>query len=77
MFPDAQMMEDLKEKLVQIALDRGVPMEEIERMYNVILVRLPETNENKHSYSETTYYGNNCKITTTVIEYEGWGSYDF
>lgn len=70
MSPDEKMMEDLKEKLVQKALDRGVPMEEIERMYNCVLVRLPETNENKHSYSETTYYGNNCKITMTVIEYE-------
>lgn len=70
MFPDAHVMEDLKEKLVQRALDHGVPMEEIERRYNCVLVRLPKTNENKHSYSETTYYGNNCKITTTVIEYE-------
>lgn len=70
MGPDEKMMEELKEKLVQKALDRGVPMEEIERMYNCVLVRLPETNENKHSYSETTYYGNNCKITMTVIEYE-------
>lgn len=68
MFPDAQMMEDLKEKLVQKALERGVPMEEIERMYNVVFVKIPETNEHKHSYSETTYYGNKCKITTTVIE---------
>ena len=69
MGPDEKMMERLKEELVQKALDRGVPMEEIERMYNVVFVKIPETNENKHSYSETTYYGNNCKITMTVIEY--------
>ena len=70
MGPDEKIKERLKMELVQKALDRGVPMEEIERMYNCVLVRLPETNENKHSYSETTYFGNECKITTTVIEYE-------
>ena len=71
MGPDEKMMARLKEELVQKALEHGVPMEEIERMYNVVFVKIPETNENKHSYTETTYYGNNCKITMTVIEYEG------
>lgn len=70
MGPDEKMMARLKEELVREALDQGVPMEEIERMYNVVFVKIPETNENKHTYTETTYYGNNCKITTTVIEYE-------
>lgn len=70
MGPDEKMRERLKEELVQKALDRGVPIEEIERMYNVVFVNIPKTNENKHSYSETTHYGNDCKITITVIEYE-------
>jgi len=69
MGPDEKMKERLKEDLVRKALDQGVPMEEIERMYNVTFVKIPETNENKHSYSETKYYGNECKITMTVIEY--------
>lgn len=69
MGPDEKMKERLKEELVRKALDRGVPMEEIERMYNVVFVKIPETNENKHSYSETTHYGKDCKITMTVIEY--------
>lgn len=70
MGPDEKMKERLTEELVRKALDQGVPIEEIERMYNVVFVKIQETNENKHSYSETTYYGNNCKITMTVIEYE-------
>lgn len=70
MGPDEKMKERLKEDLVRKALDQGVPMEEIERMYNVTFVKIPETNENKHSYSGTTHFGNNCKITITVIEYE-------
>lgn len=59
----------LKEELVRKALNQGVPIEEIERMYGVTFVRIPETNEHKHSYSETRYYGNECRVTTTVIEY--------
>jgi hypothetical protein len=69
MGPDEKMKERLKEELVQKALDQGVPIEEIERMYNVVFVKTPETNENKHTYTETTYYGNECRVTTTVIEY--------
>lgn len=69
MGPDEKIMERLKEELVRKALDQGVPIEEIEEMYNVTFVKIPETNEHKHSYSETKYYGNECKITTTVIEY--------
>lgn len=69
MGPDEKIKERLKEELVRKALDRGVPIEEIERMYNVIIVNIPKTNKNKYSYSETKYYGNECKVTTTVIEY--------
>lgn len=60
----------LKEELVHKALDQGVPIEEIERMYGVTFVKIPETNKNKHSYSETKYYGNKCRVTTTVIDYK-------
>lgn len=59
----------LKEELVRKALNQGVPIEEIERMYGVTFVNIPETNKNKHSYSETKYYGNKCRVTTTVIDY--------
>ena len=69
MGPDEKMKERLKMELVQKALDRGVPIEEIERMHNITFVKIPKTNKDKHSYSETTHYGNDCKITITVIEY--------
>ena len=65
---DEKIKERLKEELVRKALNQGVPIEEIERMYGVTFVRISETNENKHSYSETKYYGNECRVTTTVIE---------
>ena len=68
MGPDEKMRERLKEELVRKALDRGIPIEEIERMYNVTFVKIPKTNKDKHSYSETTYYGNERKVTITVIE---------
>ena len=68
MGPDEKMKERLKEELVRKALDRGVPIEEIEEMYGVTFVKIPKTNENKHSYSETNYYGNECRVTTTIIE---------
>ncbi len=68
--PDERMRERLKKELVRKALDQGVSIEEIEEMYNVTFVKIPKTNENKHSYSETKYYGNECKVTITVIEYE-------
>ena len=66
---DEKIRERLKEELVRKALNQGVPIEEIERMYNVTIVKIPETNEHKHSYSETKFYGNECRVTTTVIEY--------
>ena len=69
MGPDEKIKERLKEELVRKALNQGVPIEEIERMYGVTFVNIPETNKNKHSYSETKYYGNECRVTTTVIEY--------
>lgn len=69
MGPDEKIMNRLKDELVRKALDQGVPIEEIERMYGVIFVSIPKTNENKHSYSETKYYGNKCKVTTTIIDY--------
>ena len=68
MGPDEKLKERLKEELVRKALNQGVPIEEIERMYGVTFVRIPETNEHKHSYSETKYYGNECRVTTTIIE---------
>lgn len=69
MGPDEKIKEILKKRLVQKALNQGIPIEEIERMYDVKFVKIPKTNENKHSYSETKYYGNECKVTTTVIEF--------
>lgn len=69
MGPDEKIMNRLKEELVQKALNQGVPIDEIGRMYCVTFVKIPKTNEHKHSYSETKYYGNECKVTTTVIEY--------
>lgn len=66
---DEKMKERLKMELVQKALDQKVPIEEIEEMYNVTFVKIPKTNKHKHSYSETKYYGNECKVTTTVIDY--------
>jgi hypothetical protein len=69
MGPDEKIKERLKEELVRKALNQGFPIEEIERMYNVTFVKIPKTNENKHSYSETKYYGNECRVTTTVIEF--------
>lgn len=69
MEPDEKIKERLKEELVRKALNQGVPIEEIERMYNVTFVKIPETNKNKHSYSKTKYYGSECRVTTTVIEY--------
>ena len=68
MGPDEKIKERLKEELVRKALNQGVPIEEIERMYGVTFVKIPKTNENKHSYSETRYYGNECRVTTTIIE---------
>lgn len=68
MRPDEKIKERLKDELVRKALSQGVPIEEIERMYNVTFVKIPETNKNKHSYSETKYYGNECRVTTTIIE---------
>lgn len=70
MGPDEKIKERLKEELVQKSLDQGVPIEEIERMYGVKFVKVTKTNKNKHSYSETKYYGNDCRVTTTVIECE-------
>lgn len=69
MGPDEKIKEGLKEELVRKALDHGVPIEEIERMYGVKFVKVAKNNPNKHSYSETKYYGNECRVTTTVIEY--------
>lgn len=69
MEPNEKIKERLKEELVRRTLNKGVPIEEIERMYNVTFVNIPKTNKNKHSYSETKYYGNECRVTTTVIEY--------
>lgn len=69
MGPDEKLKERLKEELVRKALNQGVPIEEIERMYGVTFVNIPETNKNKHYYSETKYYGNKCIVTTTVIDY--------
>ncbi len=69
MGPDAKIMERLKEELVRKALNKGVPIEEIERMYGVTFVDIPKTNKHKHSYSETKYYGNECRVATTVFEY--------
>ena len=68
MGPDEKMNEKLKEILVQNAIEAGVPLDEIERMYNVKFGLIEEENPNKHSYSETKYFGNVCKVTTTVIE---------
>ena len=69
MGPDEKMNEKLKEILVQNAIEAGVPLDEIERMYGVKFALIEEENPNKHSYSETKYFGNLCKVTTTVIEY--------
>lgn len=69
MGPDEKIKERLKEELVRKALSQGVPIEEIERMYGVKFVKVAKNNPNKHSYSETKYYGNECRVTTTVIEY--------
>lgn len=69
MGPDEKMNEKLKEMLVQNAIEAGVPLDEIERMYGVKFCLIKEENPNKHSYSETKYYGNKCIVTTTVIEY--------
>ena len=69
MGPDEKIKERLKEELVRKALNRGVAIEEIERMYGVKFVKVAKNNPNKHSYSETKYYGNECRVTTTVIEY--------
>ena len=68
MGPDEKIKERLKEELVRKALNRGVPIEEIERMYGVKFVKVAKNNPNKHSYSETKYYGNECRVTTTIIE---------
>lgn len=69
MKPDEKIKEILKKRLVQEALNQGIPIAEIERMYDVTFVEIPKINENKHSYSETKYYGNECKVITTVIEF--------
>lgn len=69
MGPDEKINKRLEEELVRKALNQGVPIDEIERMYGVTFVEIPKTNKNKHSYSETHYYGNKCRVTTTVIEY--------
>lgn len=69
MGPDEKIKERLKEELVRKALDHGVPIEEIERMYGVKFVKVAKNNPNKHSYSETKYCGNKCMVTKTVIEY--------
>jgi hypothetical protein len=69
MGPDVKIKEILKKRLVQKALNQGITIEEIERMYNFTFVKIPKTNENKHSYFETKYYGNECRVTTTVIEF--------
>lgn len=45
--------ERLKEELVRKALNQGVPIEEIERMYGVTFVEISETNKNKCSYAES------------------------
>ena len=67
MGPDEKMKDRIKEMLVQKAIEAGVPLDEIERMYGVKFVPIKEENPNKHSYSETKYFGNLCKVTTTVI----------
>ena len=69
MGPDEKMNKKVKDMLVQRAIEAGVPLDEIERMYGVKFVPIKEENPNKHSYSETKYFGNVCKVTTTVIEY--------
>ena len=68
MGPDEKIKERLKEELVRKALSQGVPIEEIERMYGVKFVKVAKNNPNKHSYFETKYYGNECRVTTTIIE---------
>lgn len=68
MGPDEKIKERLKEELVRKALNQGVPIEEIERMYGIKFVKVAKNNPNKHSYSETKYHGNECRVTTTVIE---------
>lgn len=68
MGPDEKLKERLKGELVRKALNQGVPIEEIERMYGVKFIKVAKNNPNKHSYSETKYYGNECRVTTTVIE---------
>ena len=68
MGPDEKMNERVKEMLVQKAIKAGVPLEEIERMYGVKFVKVAKNNPNKHSYSETKYYGNKCIVTTTYID---------
>lgn len=68
MGPDEKLKERLKEELVRKALNQGVPIEEIERMYGVKFIKVAKNNPNKHSYSETKYCGNECRVTTTVIE---------
>ena len=57
--------ERVKEMLIKKALEKGIPADEIERMYGVTFVSIPKTNKNKVSYSETKYYGNSCKVTFT------------
>lgn len=68
MGPDEKIKERLKEELVRKALSQGVPIEEIERMYGVKFIKVAKNNPNKHSYSETKYFGNECRVTTTIIE---------
>ena len=68
MGPDQKIKERLKEELVRKALTQGVPIEEIERMYGVKFVKVAKNNPNKHSYSETKYYGNRCTVTITYID---------
>lgn len=69
MGPDEKMNEKLKEILVQNAIEAGVPLDEIERMYGVKFAKFVKVNKDKHSYSETKYYGNKCTVTTTYIDY--------
>lgn len=69
MGPDEKLKERFKEELVRKALNQGVPIEEIERMYGVKFVEVAKNNPNKHSYSEIKYYGNKCMVTKTVIEH--------
>lgn len=69
MGPDEKMNKRMKELLVQNAIEAGVPLDEIERMYGVKFAKLVKVNKDKHSYSETKYYGNECRVTTTVIEF--------